>query len=36
MDICNHHLFGLIIIVAVVVTGIISAIINKESERDNE
>jgi len=26
MDICNHHLFGLIIILAVVVVGIISVI----------
>ena len=26
MDICNHHLFGLIIILAVVVIGIISVI----------
>jgi hypothetical protein len=31
MDICNNHLFGLIIIVAVVVSGIISEIINKNS-----
>jgi len=26
MNICNHHLFGLIIILAVVVIGIISVI----------
>ena len=26
MDICNHHLFGLIIILAVLVIGIISVI----------
>jgi len=31
MDICNNHLFGLIIIVAVVAAGIISEIINKNS-----
>ena len=29
MDICNHHLFGLIIILAVVVIGIISIIDEK-------
>tara|TARA_R110000824_G_scaffold387203_1_gene582409 strand:+ start:272 stop:379 length:108 start_codon:yes stop_codon:yes gene_type:complete len=30
MDICNHHLFGLIIILAVLVIGIISTIIDKK------
>jgi hypothetical protein len=30
MSICNHHLFGLIIIIAVVVIGIISTIIDKK------
>ena len=33
MDICNNHLFGLIIILAVVVIGIVSTVIDKkESE----
>lgn len=32
MDICNNHTFGLIIILAVVMAGIILPMINKESE----
>ena len=32
MDICNNHLFGLILIIAVVGVGLIISIIKDESE----
>jgi|APSaa5957512576_1039674.scaffolds.fasta_scaffold278480_2 hypothetical protein len=34
MNICNHHLFGLVIFFAVVIIGIISVI--KEEKNDGE
>lgn len=32
MDICNNHLFGLILIGAILITGLIISIIKDESE----
>tara|TARA_R110000824_G_scaffold139718_2_gene305060 strand:+ start:1000 stop:1104 length:105 start_codon:yes stop_codon:yes gene_type:complete len=32
MDICNNHLFGLILIVAILMAGLIVSIIKDESE----